>query len=146
MKCRVLDIDYSKKIADLKELTEKSSSDVVSKSMNPDHKTKVIVELNKDGYLVVSVKSSRSTLGLCIHSNFNSDGDKPELDIGEEIEVKVHNHNKKGGFYELIYIPKVSASKVKTDYKGSQPTIVELKQGIKFTGQIKSIKAQCIFV
>ena len=76
LKCRVLDIDYSKKIADLKELSDKTSGEVVikassKKAMKPEHKTKAIVELNKEGYLVVSVKSSRSTLGLCIHSNLN---------------------------------------------------------------------------
>ena len=62
--------------------------------------------MNKEGYLVVSIKSQRSSLGLCLHSNFNQDGDKPELEIGEEIEVKVHQQNKQGGFYELIFIPK----------------------------------------
>jgi ribosomal protein S1 len=136
LKCRVLDVDFDKKIADLKEISDKQTEEG-SKTFKPDQKVKVIVEINKEGYLVVSLKSQRQTLGLCFYQNFNQDAEKPEFEVGQEIEAIVRAQNEKNGFYELFLAPK-EAEKTRTA-GGSTPTI-ELKAGIKFSGQIRSIK------
>jgi len=75
-------------------------------------------------------------------SNFNADQDSnphSHLQIGDEIEVEVVKKNSHG-FYELI--PAASAESKKT----SKREDVELKEGIRFNGQIKSIKHQCLYV
>lgn len=102
MKCRILDVDYSKKIADLKELSKTESTTSV-KQFKSETKQKCVVELNKGRYLVVSFKSSRNTLGLILNGNFNNDSaDDTSPQIGDEIEVVVHRFNSDGNFYELL--------------------------------------------
>lgn len=78
--CKILDIDTSKKIADLKEVQEGTKEEQANhKKIKPDSKQKVIVELNKDGYLIVSLKSNRSILGICLTGNFNHDAENQDL-------------------------------------------------------------------
>ena len=75
LSCVVLDIDPVKNIADLSEklLCVKTK----------DHEVKVgktykaLVELNKESYLILSIKNNRKKLGICILQNFNQD-DQPE--------------------------------------------------------------------
>ena len=55
-----------------------------------ESKHKVIIELNKDGYLIVSFKNQRKSLGICLTSNFNQDQESStDFQIGEEIDVIV---------------------------------------------------------
>jgi len=67
LKCRVLDIDPVKKIADL---SEKLGNSKTLKSSNKEFKsgseTKAIVELNKDNYLITTLKNDRSKICLCV--------------------------------------------------------------------------------
>jgi len=135
--CRVLDLDPAKQIADLKEIAKSSTKET---KVSAGQKLKGIVELNKVGYMIVSVKTNRATLGVCLNSNFNQDQDKADgLEIGEEIEVKAGQWNKAGGFYELTRI-------VKEEPKKRTANTIELKEGTKFMGQIKSIKQQWLYV
>ena len=140
IKCRVLDIDPVKNIADLSE----KLIDVKSKtaSIEKGAKVKAIIELNKESYLIVSIKSNRSKIGFCMLTNFNSDQtSNPHvgLQIGEEIEVEVVTKNSMG-FYELV--PAVQADAKKS----AKRERVELTEGTKFNGMIKSIKNQCMYV
>ena len=76
------------------------------KEFKLDQRQKGIVELNKDGYLVVSLKASRAALGVCLNNNFNQDQDsQTNFEIGEEIEV-IAIKKSKGGFFELIHVEK----------------------------------------
>jgi ribosomal protein S1 len=141
--CRVLDVDSVKKIADLKELPKGTEDQgQIKTKFKADQKHKVVVELIKDDYLIVSFKNSRATLGICLAKNFNQDSDSQDIQIGDEVEAQVNKLNKEGGFYELIQVPKETKKK-RGDGSG---TLSELKPGIKVNGQIKSIKAQCIYV
>lgn len=69
LKCVILDVDPLKKIADLSEKTfKKSDKDIIVGSS-----CKAIVELNKDSYLICSLKNNRKKFGICIMQNFNMD-------------------------------------------------------------------------
>lgn len=75
-------------------------------------------------------------------SNFNSDQDSNPhsgLQIGDEIEVEVVNKNSHG-FYELVPAPSAETK------KSSKRESIELTEGTRFNGQIKSIKNQCLYV
>lgn len=107
---------------------------------------KAIVELNKETYLIVSIKSDRSKICLCIMSNFNKDdatNPSQTLQIGDEIDVKVVGKNE-NGLYELV--PFANSSDIKKKQSSSSTDGIELKEGIKFNGQIKSIKNQCMYI
>lgn len=140
--CRVLDIDTQKKIADLKELPKGTAAEEPNlKKIKVDSKQKVVIELNKDEYFVVSFKNQRHVLGLCLASNFNQDAEASGLQIGDEIEVLVNQWNEQGRFFELIQVPKEEKKK-----NSGGGEITELKEGVKFNGKITSIKAQAIYV
>jgi ribosomal protein S1 len=140
--CRVLDIDISKKIADLKEV--ETSKSHTQKDFKLDQTQKGIVELNKDGYIVVSLKSCRTTLGICLNNNFNQDQESlSAFEIGEQIEV-IAVKKSKGGFFELVKVDKDAEAPKKSSQNST--SLAELKEGIKLNGQIKSIKQQCIYV
>ena len=107
---------------------------------------KAIVELNKETYLIASIKSDRSKICLCIMSNFNKDdatNPSQSLQIGDEIDVKVVGKNE-SGLYELV--PFAKSSDIKKKSSSSPKESIELKEGIKFNGQIKSIKNQCMYI
>ena len=69
LKCVILDVDPLKKIADLSEKTFKKSD----KDIKVGSSCKAIVELNKDSYLICSLKNNRKKFGICIMQNFNMD-------------------------------------------------------------------------
>lgn len=139
----MLDVDTHKKIADLKELPKGTEAEEPNlKKIKPDSKQKVVIELSKDEYFVVSFKSQRHVLGLCLASNFNQDAEATGLQIGDELEVLVHQWNEQGRFFELIQGQKEEKKKS----AGSSGEIAELKEGVKFSGKIASIKAQAIYV
>jgi ribosomal protein S1 len=69
LKCVILDVDPNKKIADLSEKTFKKSD----KDIKVGSSCKAIVELNKDSYLICSLKNNRKKFGICIMQNFNMD-------------------------------------------------------------------------
>lgn len=65
VECIVLDIDSNKKIADLSErLIESKTSKLKFENQ------KAIVELNKEQYLIVSLKKARQQIGVCIPNDF----------------------------------------------------------------------------
>ena len=47
----------------------KTKAGVVAEKSN----CKAVVELNKESYLILSIKNNRSKIGFCMLSNFNSD-------------------------------------------------------------------------
>ena len=127
MQCIVLDVDPSKRIADLSE----KLTTVKTKSAKPQVNfiQKAIVELNKDQYLIVSMKSSRKTLGICMANNFNNDSLSPEsFSIGDEIEVLVTDNS--SNLLQLIQSVKKEAKKSTESRRGSEA--VELTEGIRF--------------
>ena len=66
--------------------------------------SKAIVELNKDNYLITTLKNDRSKICLCVMSNFNRDDAKnpgQDLQIGDEVEVKVVGKSELG-LYNLV--------------------------------------------
>ena len=135
--CRVMDIDQVKKIADLKEV-KADTADEDTKTFKEGAKVKAIVELNKEGYLVLALKNARHKLGICKHTFFNQDDStKGDFLIGEELETKVHAFNETAGLFELVHLPKPAKK---------AGLIAQLKEGVKFTGVIRSIKAQCLYV
>lgn len=72
IKCRVLDVDPTKKMADLSEkLGDVKEGKKKEAKVGDEHKA--IVELNKDSFVVMSLKSDRSKIGFCILHNFNKD-------------------------------------------------------------------------
>ena len=127
MQCIVLDVDPSKRIADLSE----KLTTVKTKTAKPQVNfiQKAIVELNKDQYLIVSMKSSRKTLGICMANNFNNDSLSPEsLSIGDEIEVLVTDNS--SNLLQLIQSVKKEAKKSADSKRGAEA--VELTEGIRF--------------
>ena len=123
LKCVILDVDPLKKIADLSEKTFKKSD----KDIKVGSTCKAIVELNKDSYLICSLKNNRMKFGICIVQNFNMDDHVDQAQIGEEIEVKVLSYSHK--LYQLIPSPKIVEKKKSPSNKS-----FELKEGIKFMG------------
>jgi len=92
--CVVLDIDFEKKIVDLSERLQ-GFEEVKKKSEKKDGQAggfqKAVVELNKEQYLVLSLKSDRTQLALCIlHALCAETRNLYErYSIGAEIDVKV---------------------------------------------------------
>lgn len=131
IKCIVIDVDPSKRIADLSEklVSVKSKSEKVKVGST----CKAIVELNKDSYLIASLKNNRKSIGICMMNNFNMDDlNLDNSNIGDEIEVQVVANSEQG--LQLIPAVKAGESKKKSSIK------FELKEGIRFAGLIKSIK------
>ena len=143
LRCRVLDIDPTKNIADLSEKLIDIKAKGGAKELADGSKCKAVVELNKESYLIVSIKTNRARIGFCMLSNFNSDQDSnshSHIQIGDEIEVEVVKKNTHG-FYELVHVAAAAEGK-----KSKTRESVELKEGIRFNGQIKSIKHQCLYI
>ena len=92
LKCIVLDVDPEKRIVDLSEKAFKNTE----KSIKNVHSYKGIVELNKDNYLIVSIKNNRKKFGVCILQNFNQDNEVSQPIIGDEIEVQVVGSTEEG--------------------------------------------------
>jgi len=130
IKCRVLDIDPTKKMADLSEKLAEGKSG--KKEPKVGDECKVVVELNKDSFVVVSLKQNRSKIGFCILQSFNRDDlDFKAPEIGDELDARVV------GFREGV-MEVVEARKEK-DKKVTRRSI-ELNEGTKFVGVVKSIK------
>ena len=62
--CRILDVDPKKKIVDLKEVDKNMK--VEGKAVKKGQTCKGNIELNKEAYAIVSMKTNRSQLGLCL--------------------------------------------------------------------------------
>jgi hypothetical protein len=68
--CRVLDIDYEKKLADLSQVVSNHQNPPINSILKQSAKypvneaEKAVVELNKESYLIVSLKKNRNMLGL----------------------------------------------------------------------------------
>ena len=95
IKCIVIDVDPSKRIADLSEklVSVKSKSEKVKVGST----CKAIVELNKDSYLIASLKNNRKSIGICMMNNFNMDDlNLDNSNIGDEIEVQVVANSEQG--------------------------------------------------
>jgi ribosomal protein S1 len=65
LNCMILDIDISKKIADLKEISGKSKDS--GKELKAGQKIKAVVELSKDGFCILAFKTQRNSLALMIN-------------------------------------------------------------------------------
>lgn len=72
--CLVMDIDFEKEILDLSEkLFDKQSSDKATGTVKVGHQYKATVELNKEDYLLISFKQSKSSIGFLMMQNLNGD-------------------------------------------------------------------------
>ena len=91
--CVVLDIDFEKKIVDLSErlVSNEESKKAKKKDAKQEGFQKAVVELNKEKYLVVSLKADRSRVGLCVLHNLSAESHSAyqSYGIGDEIDVKV---------------------------------------------------------
>ena len=92
----VLDIDFEKKIVELSERLVSSAAlgeeTKQAKKIKGDAQAyqKAVVELNKEQYLVVSLKSDRSKVGVCILHGLSAESQSAytSYSIGDEIDVK----------------------------------------------------------
>ena len=100
--CIVLDIDFEKQIVDLSERLVnqqlEDSKELASqkkqakKNQQQQSFVKAVVELNKERYLVISLKSNRSKIGVCILHGLAAGTSATAYEaygIGDEIDVKV---------------------------------------------------------
>ena len=101
----VLDIDFEKRIVDLSERlatpVDEEESKQSKKAKHGDHSfQKSVVELNKEKYLVVSLKNDRSQVGVCILHGLSAESESvySRYNIGDEIDVKVIAGRKGGRF------------------------------------------------
>jgi len=74
LRCMVLDVDPDTKIVDLSErLVKEGAKNETSSSKAGKELQKAVVELSKDNYLVVSLKSQRSRVGVCLLQSLNGE-------------------------------------------------------------------------
>ena len=89
----VLDIDFEKKIVDLSErlTVNEESKQAKKKDAQQGGFQKAVVELNKEQYLVVSLKADRSKIGVCVLHGLSAESHSiyQRYSIGDEIDVKV---------------------------------------------------------
>lgn len=64
LECVVLDIDTEKKIVDLSERLVESSEP--TEKGKPKEIQKAFVELSKENYMIISMKSNRKIIGVCV--------------------------------------------------------------------------------
>ena len=105
--CIVLDIDREKKIVDLSErlysVEESKASNTgagkkkAAKQQTESGYQKAVVELNKEQYLVVTLRSDRSKLAVCLLQDLTAESyaSYQKYRIGDEIEVKLVAQNQK---------------------------------------------------
>jgi len=122
----VLDADFQKGVVDLTmKLTGKESSEPLS------GKHKLVVELNKEDYLVVACKTNRQILGYLSLMHFNRDDRQnphQNIEIGDEFEGEVVADV--GGSLGFVESRKPS----------------EFKEGSLVSGTITSIMDYCFYV
>jgi predicted RNA-binding protein with RPS1 domain len=101
-------MDFEKELLDLSEkLAEPAKQPAQIKS---GHQYRVIVELNKDDYVLVSFKQNRQAIGLIMMQNLNNDqvpNPNAALNMGDELEVKVLEQADNGYF---LAVPVIQAS------------------------------------
>ena len=146
--CVVMDIDFDKKIVDLSErlATKDQEETKQAKSAKQTTLQKAVVELNKEQYLVVSLKADRSQIGVSIlHGHCQeSQTAYSRYSVGDEIEVKVVGGSE-GSF--VLTQPKLVVSYSSNTGAGASATQANtLEEGEKVTGTLKSIKGQCAFI
>jgi hypothetical protein len=133
--CRVLDIDPVKKMADLSEkLGVVRNSD---KEVKEGTKVRVLVELNKEGYLVVTLKNNRSVVGVCIPHNFNQDSEVKNYQIGEELEGVVEEYGEK-----VVSIGLVVEKEERREVVNKE----EMKEGNRVVGILRKIKQDVMYL
>lgn len=92
LSCVILDIDFEKEILDLSEKLADKAMSANPSSIKVGHQYKVVVELNKEDYLLVSFKQSKTSIGLLMMQNLNGDqvpNPNEKYQVGDEIDVKV---------------------------------------------------------
>lgn len=148
--CVILDIDFEKRIVDLSERLSTSGDQEESKTAKKAKKgdqsfQKAVVELNKEKYLVVSLKSDRSQVGVCILHGLSPESESAysRYSIGDEIDVKIFA-GKKGGRFVLTQtkLQNVSSGAGQGGMLGQNT----LEEGSRVTGTLKSIKGMCAFI
>ncbi len=82
----LLDIDCDRKMLDLSER-------VIKDAKAGKDKSKAVVELTKDSYMIVSLKQNRQKFGVCLlQESLNRHFMQPEYEqyhVGDEIDIKV---------------------------------------------------------
>jgi len=107
-----------------------------------------VVELNKEQYLVVTLKSDRTKVGVCILHGLTADSQSlyQNYGIGDEIDVKVtaSKLNKdRDGLFVLTCPRPQKASVAISSMAGINNT---LEEGEKVVGTLKSIKGMSAFI
>lgn len=115
--CIVLDLDFEKEILDLSErLGEKQAGHAVT--IKVGHQYKAVVELNKEDYLLVSFKQSKTSIGLLMMQSLNNDQvphPNEKFQIGDEIDVNVISITDNGF---ILTVPVQSQISAKSKSKG----------------------------
>ena len=123
--CKVLDVDPVKKIADLSEKLASMKSS--GKTIAVGSTGKAVIELLKDNYAILSFKSNRKALGLCIFQNFNGDEEDLKMPkLGEEVDVRVVGESK-----NCLQLVPVVKERAKAAHIASNE---ELREGALVTG------------
>lgn len=149
----ILDIDYEKKIVELSErLVGQEESKQANASKKAPGKTefqKAVVELNKEQYLVVTLKSDRTKVGVCILHSLSADSTSlyQNYGIGDEIDVKVTssklNKDRDGLFVLTCPRPQKTQVTISGSMSGINNT---LEEGEKVVGTLRSIKGMSAFI
>ena len=107
--CVVLDVDTDKKIIELSERLVSDKAADQEKKLKENQKA--IIEMNNEKYLVVTLKSNRSRIGVCILQDFcsiNQAALYARYSIGDEIDVRlISDESRKDGDF-LLMTPKTS--------------------------------------
>lgn len=112
--------------------------------MKEGRKCQAIIELNKESYVIASVRGSKQahSIGVCLLHNFNNDdASNPyqSYQVGESIPVKVLGLDESTGFLKLLPdFKKQDLDKKNNGSSGLSGT--KLEEGVKLQGEVKSIK------
>lgn len=140
-----MDIDFEKEILDLSErLAEKQSASSAQVKVGSQYK--VVVELNKEEYLLVSFKQSKSSIGLLMMQSLNGDqvpNPNEKYQVGDEVEVKVISVTENGF---VLTVPVIQVREKKSKGPSQKQDSATLTQGQLVNGVIRSIKGQCAFL
>ena len=115
VKCIVLDVDAEKKIVDLSErlVAQESADAKADDKKSKKEYQKAIVELNKDEYLIISLKNDRSKIGVCLLQSLSNNLVQTKqvyqkYSLGDEIEVKLVDKKAASEDGFLVTVPKTS--------------------------------------
>jgi ribosomal protein S1 len=141
-----MDIDFEKEILDLSERLAETKP--APAQVKVGHQYRVTVELNKEDYLLVSFKQSKTCIGLLMMQSFNDDhlpSPNEKHQIGDEIEVRVIQ-NTETGYVLTVPVAGSQQAKPKIKSSSSKQELSSLVVGQTVIGVVKSLKGHCAFL